>query len=193
MRLFTLTFTTAVGLTAAGCQSSPLATAVDAETSGVTAATPKVEKAIAMLQPLGDSEAHGTVHFMRGPLNVTFRAELHGLEPGEHGMHVHVYGDCSAEDGSSAGTHYHFEGGEGDDPELDRISGNLGELVANDSGFATLNDEVPMAELNGFTSIIGRSVVVHADGNDPEKTPIGGAGARVACGAIGIAEPGVDS
>jgi Cu-Zn family superoxide dismutase len=46
-----------------------------------------------------------------------------------------------------------------------------------------------MLSLNGPNSIIGRSIIVHADPDDLKSQPSGNAGARVGCGVIGIADP----
>lgn len=144
----------------------------------------------AVLHPTQGSEARGVVTFREEP-DGSLRVESHvsGLEPGPHAYHVHLYGDCSAPDGTSAGTHFNFVGSSVNPPEdIDRITGNLGELQAGEDGEARHTARVEKARLDGPKSIIGRSVVVHARGNDPDSPPIGAAGARVACGVVGIAK-----
>ncbi len=42
--------------------------------------------------------------------------------------------------------------------------------------------------LHGHHSIIGRGVIVHAGRDDLKSQPSGAAGARVACGVVGITE-----
>jgi Cu-Zn family superoxide dismutase len=51
-------------------------------------------------------------------------------------------------------------------------------------GVVRLEATIGTARLDGPHSIIGRSVVVHARGNDPSQPPDGDAGARIACGVI---------
>ena len=52
-------------------------------------------------------EAIGTATFTETPNGVLIRAELQGLEPGEHGYHIHQTGQCDAEGGfESAGGHF---------------------------------------------------------------------------------------
>lgn len=145
----------------------------------------------AMMRPTEGNETRGTVSFepMRnGGLMV--KASMTGLTPGPHGFHVHVYGDCSAPDASSAGGHFDFLGTPSRAAaESDPITGNLGQLEAGPDGTATVAHLVQDANLWGPASIIGRAVVVHAQGNDPDSPPDGAAGPRIACGVIGIVQP----
>lgn len=148
-----------------------------------------VDELVATLHPTKGNSATGTVTFSRAADGVQVRADLEGLEPGKHAFHIHLYGDCSAPDGTSAGTHFNLRGSSLNPPEsIDRITGNLGELEPGDDGRASLTTTVEDIEFTGPYSILGRSVVVHAEGNDPNEPPIGAAGARQACGVIGIAE-----
>jgi superoxide dismutase, Cu-Zn family len=147
--------------------------------------------ALAVLAPVGGSGVRGAVQFRQDGPTVRIVADLSGLAPGPHAFHVHSYGDCTAPDGESAGGHFNFVG---DVPavshgEAKRITGNLGELVAGADGKAHFEGEVPLASLNGALGIAGRSVVVHEKGNDPSKPPLGAAGAREACGVIGLEPP----
>lgn len=149
-----------------------------------------VREAIAILQPTSGNAVTGTVRFVDvdGP-GVEVYGVAHGLGEGVHAYHVHVYGDCSAPDGTSAGPHFHFTGSSFD-KEVDMITGNLGELRRHENdGTSTHRGRVPHASLQGEFSLIGRAVVVHEHGNDPQITPDGGAGKRLACGVIGVADP----
>lgn len=148
-----------------------------------------VTRAIALLHPTQGNEARGTVTFSAADQGVKVEARVSGLTPGKHAYHVHLLGDCSAPDGTSAGTHFNFSGSSKNPPaDIQRITGNLGELQAGENGRATATATIEDAHLQGPFSIIGRSVVVHAQANDPQSPPIGAAGARVACGVIGITE-----
>src|SRR5438067_13815830 len=63
-------------------------------------------KAIAMLHPTAGSKVSGTVTFTEEADGVKVHADLTGLTPGNHGFHVHEFGDCSAADAASAGAHF---------------------------------------------------------------------------------------
>lgn len=68
-----------------------------------------------------------------------------------------------------------------------------GNIEAAADGIARIHIEDRLVKVIGATSIIGRSVVVHADVDDLGKgghelsLTTGNAGGRVACGVIGIA------
>ena len=119
--------------------------------------------------------------------------EVRGLEPGYHGFHVHVWGDLS--NGCvSAGGHFNpFGKTHGAPDDAERHVGDLGNVEADASGVAKLHIEDKLVKLIGATSVIGRSIVVHADRDDLGKgghelsLTTGNAGGRVACGVIGIA------
>lgn len=155
---------------------------------GARVSTP-VEHAIAVLHPTRGHEARGTARFATSRDGLTVHADARGLAPnGVHALHVHLYGDCSARDGSSAGTHFNFRGSsQRPPPDVDRITGNLGEFEADAEGEAALSRFLRHADLHVPGSVIGRAVIIHADGNDAAKPPLGGAGAAIACGVIGIA------
>src|SRR5690625_7605582 len=57
-----------------------------------------------------------------------------------HGFHIHEYGDCRADDGTSAGGHYNPQGMDHGAPtDSERHIGDLGNLSANSDGVATLD------------------------------------------------------
>lgn len=148
-----------------------------------------VSRAVAVLHPTKGNEARGMVHFQAAEHGLHVVIEMEGLEPGAHGTHVHLLGDCSAPDGTSAGTHFNFLGSSKNPPaDIDRITGDLGNVEAGPDGKGRLEATVAEASLQGPFSILGRAVVVHAKPNDPAQPPIGAAGARQACGVIGIDE-----
>jgi len=153
------------------------------------AASPEISRAVAVLYPTQGQEVQGTVAFTQTPEGVRVKAEVTHLPGGKHAYHVHLYGDCSGSDGKTAGTHFNFQGSSKAPPEnIDRITGNLGNLEADTNGKATAESVIEHASLTGPYSIVGRSVVVHAKGNDPSSPPLGAAGSRLACGVIGIDE-----
>ncbi|XP_041351834.1 superoxide dismutase [Cu-Zn]-like [Gigantopelta aegis] len=149
-------------------------------------------KAVCVLR--GDGETSGTITFKQtnadGP--VTVEGSISGLKPGKHGFHVHEFGD-NTNGCTSAGGHFNPFGKDHGAPEDEkRHVGDLGNAVAEENGVAEINRTDKLISLTGANSIIGRTIVVHADiddlgkgGHELSKTT-GNAGARLACGVIGI-------
>lgn len=124
---------------------------------------------------------------------------------GLHGFHIHEKADFS--DGcKSAGPHYNPFGkthGAPDDEE--RHVGDLGNITVNAEGKSSGSITDNLVKLFGPTSVINRSVMVHADPDDLGKGDnskagetgppqngfvskvTGNAGARIACGEIFLA------
>lgn len=148
--------------------------------------------AIALLAPTAGNTARATVRFTPAEgAGLQVDTVANGLPVGAHAYHFHIYGDCSADDGTSAGTHFNLAGPSLNPPgDLARITGNLGTLNADAQGHARHQSVLEDASLVGPKAIIGRAVIIHAQGNDPDQPPIGAAGSRLACGVIGIANPG---
>ncbi|MDX1636706.1 MAG: superoxide dismutase family protein [Balneolaceae bacterium] len=145
-------------------------------------------RAVAVVHPTEGNSVTGTVTFEQASNGVQVTANLSGLEKGRHGFHIHQYGDCTASDGTSAGGHYNPTGNDHGAPTQDnRHMGDMGNIVADGEGNATIDYVDPMIELNGPNSIIGRGIVVHGGEDDLESQPSGAAGPRVGCGVIGIA------
>jgi Cu-Zn family superoxide dismutase len=69
--------------------------------------------------------------------------------------------------------------------------GDLGNLPANAQGTASADFIDTHVKLNGPNSILGRGMILHAGEDDLTTQPTGAAGARLACGVIGIANPEV--
>uniref|UniRef100_Q27792 Superoxide dismutase [Cu-Zn] n=1 Tax=Toxocara canis TaxID=6265 RepID=Q27792_TOXCA len=116
-----------------------------------------------------------------------------GLTPGLHGFHVHQYGDTT--NGCiSAGPHFNpYNQTHGAPTDSIRHVGDLGNIRAGADGTAHISISDKHIKLPGPNSIIGRSVVVHADQDDlgkgvgakkQESLKTGNAGRRVACGIV---------
>lgn len=170
-----------------GCTSRRADEAPDSE---VKEAMSKKQKADATARLAGragtNSGAHGFVRFVETDDGKSVRviAELAGLPPGEHGFHVHEKGDCSAPDFSSAGEHFATAGHTTHGmPAADaRHTGDLGNIVANGHGTASVDKKDDVISLKGDRSIIGRALIVHERGDDGKDAK--SAGGRLLCGVI---------
>ncbi|XP_036379360.1 superoxide dismutase [Cu-Zn] [Megalops cyprinoides] len=153
-----------------------------------------VLKAVCVLK--GTGEVTGTVYFEQqsesAPVKLT--GEITGLSAGDHGFHVHAFGD-NTNGCISAGPHFnpHNKTHGGPTDEVRHV-GDLGNVTAGSDNVAKINIEDKIISLAGPQSIIGRTMVVHekADdlgrGGNEESLKTGNAGGRLACGVIGIAE-----
>lgn len=153
------------------------------------AAPAPVTKAVAALAPLGSSGVSGTVTFTKVEGGVKVAAKVAGLKEGQHGFHVHEFGDCSAADGLSAGGHFNPTAEPHAGPhDAHRHTGDMGNLTAGADGVATVEYVDSRASFDGPNSILGRGVIVHASADDFKTQPTGNAGGRLACGIIGVAK-----
>ncbi|HLJ94180.1 MAG TPA: superoxide dismutase family protein [Gemmataceae bacterium] len=149
-----------------------------------------VRKAVCVLHATKGSKTHGTIWFTQQGDEVEISGEITGLTPGMHAFHVHEFGDCSAPDATSAGPHFNPDNKPHGSPHTgERHVGDLGNIKADESGKATIQIRDREVKLNGPHSVLGRSLIVHADPDDMKSQPAGNAGARIACGVIGVAKP----
>jgi Cu-Zn family superoxide dismutase len=152
-----------------------------------------VKQLVALLQPTLGNKCKGTVRFIQQGEQVKIVAEVEGLVPNQkHAMHIHEFGDATSADGSAAGGHYNPEKHDHALPAAGhghkRHAGDLGNLQADASGKAQYELVVDNISLAGLKNpILGRGVIVHAKPDDGGQ-PVGNAGARIACGVIGIAQ-----
>jgi superoxide dismutase, Cu-Zn family len=154
-----------------------------------SAVAQETTKAIAVLHPASGSKVTGTVTFTKTNDTVLVVADITGLTPGKHAFHIHEFGDCSAPDAASAGSHFNptkQPHGAPDSPE--HHAGDFGNLEADSSGKAHLELKSTMLKFSGESSILGHAVIVHEKVDDWSQ-PVGNAGGRQACGVIGIAKP----
>jgi Cu-Zn family superoxide dismutase len=131
----------------------------------------------------------GSILLIQAPGTPTLvKGTITGLKPGEHGFHIHEFGDMS--DGcKSMGGHYNPDGVDHGDINEGHV-GDLGNITADQSGTAKFTIEAKRVDLLGNRSVIGRGFVVHSDkddlgkGGDAESLKTGNAGDRLACGVI---------
>ena len=136
----------------------------------------------------------GIVNFVDNGSTTKITAEFTGLPEGKHGFHIHEFGDLS--DGcNTAGPHFNpYEKTHGGPDDEERHVGDLGNLVADKEGKASLSYEDKLIKLSGPLSVIGRSVVTHEKeddlgrGNEKDSKTTGASGSRIACGIIGLAK-----
>lgn len=148
--------------------------------------------AICILKEDGGSGVSGIVKFTQAAGGKTrVQATMTGLSKGNHGFHVHEFGNLT-QGCKSAGGHFNpFGKTHGGPLDEERHVGDMGNIVSTGEGETILDYVDNVISLTGPNTIVGRSAVCHADeddlgkgGFDDSKTT-GHAGARVACGVIG--------
>lgn len=144
-----------------------------------------VTEAEAIITPLGDNPIRGKVFFKKTSDGVKVIADIEGLAPGEHGFHVHEYGECGGKDGAAAGAHFNpTQTKHGGPDSVERHVGDLGNIFADENGRAHYERVDKLIQLQGKNSILGRSVIIHSDKDDYETQPSGASGAKIGCGII---------
>ena len=133
-----------------------------------------------------DGNPAGIAEFHEWPAGVLIDVQLEGLAPGEHGIHIHEFGNCQP-DFAAAGGHF-APGGQGhgfnspDGPH----AGDLPNIFVTPGGAAAahfLNPRITLGEgANSLFDEDGAALIVHA--NPDTYGEEAGAGARVACGVI---------
>jgi superoxide dismutase, Cu-Zn family len=164
-----------------------LATAV---ASGATAADAPLQARIDLKSAAGG--AVGSAVLTEAPNGVLIRVEAKGLTPGWHGIHFHEKADCSKSDFTSAGGHVHGKPTMVHgllNPDANE-AGDLPNLHVDAQGEAAaeiFSTYVSLKGAAGRENLMdkdGSALVLHAAADDHRTQPIGGAGARIACGAI---------
>jgi superoxide dismutase, Cu-Zn family len=110
----------------------------------------------------------GNILLMQAPGTPTLiKGTITGLQPGEHGFHIHEFGDMS-KGCETMGGHYNPDGVDHGDLEQGHV-GDLGNITADEDGTASFSIQANRVELIGNRSVVGRGIVVHADPDDLGK------------------------
>jgi Cu-Zn family superoxide dismutase len=133
----------------------------------------------------------GTVTATDSQYGLILTPQLSDLSPGMHGFHVHQNADCNhaMKDGKhvaalAAGGHYDpLKIGKHEGPFGKGHLGDLPALYVGTDGKSTMPVVSPRLKVSDLK---GRSLMIHAgsDNYSDYPEPLGGGGARVACGVI---------
>lgn len=154
--------------------------------TGCTAAS--AETGTARIQATTEgSSVSGTATLADTPEGLTVSIQVAGVAPGQHGFHIHQYGDC-AEKGNAAGGHYNPEGVQHGFLPKDGFTkahaGDFGNIDVGPDGTGSLKLTLPGLSLSGGTySVGGRAIILH-EKTDDFGQPTGNAGGRIGCGTI---------
>ena len=133
----------------------------------------------------------GDIAISETAYGLVFTPQLRALPPGLHGFHLHQNASCapSTKDGvitpaGAAGSHYDPDAsGVHGTPWGDGHRGDLPPLYVDAEGSATQPVLAPRLKI---ADLSGRALMVHAGGDNhaDHPAPLGGGGARMACGVI---------
>ena len=135
-----------------------------------------------------EREPRGTVLFRpdsRGGMEVEVNVCIPGMKDGDHGFHIHEYGDTQNGCASTGGHYNPSEEVHGSLHSHVRHAGDFGNLTSSNG---CISHKFHAPGLSG--DVAGRGIVLHAlrddlgRGGDAASRSNGNAGARLACGSI---------
>lgn len=146
---------------------------------------------ITTIDSTGIGSPIGTLKIKDAKDGVLVTPKLAGLTSGPHGFHVHENPSCAPKEqdgksvaGLSAGGHFDPDkSGKHEGPWAHGHKGDMPALAVNGDGAAMDPVMVPRLKV---ADLKGRSVVIHAgaDNYSDQPKPLGGGGARIACGVV---------
>ena len=186
MTRFLMTAATAGLLVACSQAQTDTKTPDDAATDGATS-LPSMMNAKASIIG-GQGTEIGTANLIEGPNGVLLRIALEpgALTPGWHGLHLHAKGDCSDVGVFKASTGHvgKVEGGHGLLNPAGPEGGDIPNIWVAADGSAGYEAFTTLTNGAALMDEDGSAIIIHENEDDHLSQPIGGAGARVACGAL---------
>ena len=148
---------------------------------------------MALVDAQGVAQPIGSVRILETPHGLVFTPVLAPLPPGLHGFHVHENPSCAPREQDGRMQPALAAGGHLDPARTGRHGepwgdGHLGDLpalhVAADGSAST---SVLAPRLKTLADVRQRALIVHVGGDNhaDHPAPLGGGGARLACGVIG--------
>jgi Cu-Zn family superoxide dismutase len=139
----------------------------------------------------------GSVRFRDAKGGAQIRADLHGLPPGQHGFHVHDKGSCDPAMKDGKATPAGAAGGHMDPAMSGKHEGPSGMGHLGDLPFLTVaadgsdKETLTAPRITSVKELKGRAVMIHAGGDNysDQPAPLGGGGARLACGVLATWAP----
>lgn len=137
---------------------------------------------------LADGTSAGTARIVRHHGHLRLEVSATGIEPGQHGVHIHTIGKCEAPGFTTAGGHLNPQGHQhGTMNAAGPHMGDLPNLVvgANRKGKLSIDLAGDSASLAAaLLDADGSAIVIHAAADDYRTDPSGNSGSRIACGVL---------
>jgi superoxide dismutase, Cu-Zn family len=129
----------------------------------------------------------GTLTLTDAGAGIAVNGTLRGLPPGDHGIHLHMVGQCTPPF-ESAGGHWNPTSKQhGTQNPQGPHAGDMSNITVGADSTVTVNVTSaggPLRGANGLVDSDGAAVLIHASADDNKTDPSGNSGARIACGAI---------
>ena len=146
----------------------------------------------AFLYATTTNEPIGIVEFTQTKAGLLVEVDLKNLPAGEHGFHIHENPDCSNITDKEGNVHYaQGAGGHYDPLNTGKHLGPNGNGHKGDLPYLTVNADGKVEsqfylQNTTTTELKNKSIIVHngPDNYSDTPTPLGGGGARIACGII---------
>ncbi len=149
--------------------------------------------AVCVLKSVDDQSVKGIVYFTELDVDrVKIKGEFKEVSEGLHGFHIHEHGDLTNGCASTGGHYNPYSKDHGGRDSGVRHAGDLGNVEIGSDGKGTIDIVDMEVKITGLYSVIGRACLLHAGeddlgaGGDEGSRKTGNAGARIACGIIGL-------
>ena len=142
----------------AGCSGS--------QQEAAEAVPEEVKRATAYIDPKSGSELNGTAIFINEGSQVALQVSIENAPEGVHACHIHEIGDCSADDGKSAGGHWNpmaHDHGKWEDGTFHL--GDIGNVVVGADGKGTIMLTTDRWSMGGpgDNNVMGKSIIINVD------------------------------
>ena len=142
--------------------------------------------------PSGPGEAVGTVTVADSAQGAVVKTDLNGLPAGPHGFHVHENGSCQPATANGDTVPAGAAGGHFDPRHTGahagpQGSGHLGDLpVLQVAANGTATETLTAPRIIDVAALRGKALMIHVGGDNysDQPAPLGGGGARIACGVL---------
>lgn len=142
------------------------------------------QSAVATLQTAEGAPA-GSVTATAEDGAILLAISVQGLPPGEHGVHVHMMGQCEGPAFESAGGHWNPTNAQhGLENPQGPHAGDMPNLTVDAGGSGMLEHRLQGATFDGLLDADGSAFVIHAAADDQRTDPSGNSGDRIACGVF---------
>jgi Cu-Zn family superoxide dismutase len=170
--------------------SAAIAALAAAAATPALAAT--VHTQLQLATPTGPGDTVGEATITDSKSGAVIKIKLHGVKPGQHGLHLHQNPTCAPNTGpdgkivpaGAAGPHYdpgktqHHMGPDG--------QGHLGDLPRIEVGAnGTAEASLTAPRIKDVSALKGLTLMLHVGGDNYSDTPpLGGGDGRMACGVL---------